>query len=152
MQYLAFDRHSSFHKKSSACTHVARIDMVWSIGFAAYLCFSILSIQQLLIVFFCFILITFADSVTTDEANGLFSVKSELSLTLTRQELEGYFECRVETPALDNLVRNQLHIDLQGNKWSEESRPEWHRIVLLIRGGSLCAASKYIGTGILIVF
>lgn len=61
------------------------------------------------------IMITIAkDSVTTDEANGLFSVKSELSLTLTRQELEGYFECRVETPALDNLVRNQLHIDLQG--------------------------------------
>lgn len=56
------------------------------------------------------------DSVTTDEANGLFSVKSQLSLTLTRQELEGYFECRVETPALDNLVRNQLHIDLQGKQ------------------------------------
>lgn len=60
---------------------------------------------------------TNTDSVTTDEANGLFSVKSELSLTLTRQELEGYFECRVETPALDNMVRNQLHIDLQGKTY-----------------------------------
>lgn len=57
------------------------------------------------------------DSVTTDEANGLFAVKSELSLTLTRQELEGYFECRVETPALPDVVLNQLHIDLQGKRF-----------------------------------
>lgn len=53
------------------------------------------------------------DSVTIDEANGLFSVKTVLDLTLTRQELSASLECRVETPALENIVSNHLHLDLQ---------------------------------------
>lgn len=56
----------------------------------------------------------YIDSVTTDELNGLFSVKSVLSLELSRQELGANIECRVETPALDNIVSNHIHIDLQG--------------------------------------
>lgn len=56
----------------------------------------------------------YIDSITTDEANGLFTVKSVLSLVLSRQELGAFIECRVETPALENIVSNQLHIDLQG--------------------------------------
>ena len=56
-----------------------------------------------------------SDSATTDESNGLFSVKSVLSIVLSRQELNAFLECRVETPALQATVSNQLHIDLQGN-------------------------------------
>lgn len=56
----------------------------------------------------------YIDSVTTDELNGLFSVKSVLSLELSRQELGANIECRVETPALENIVSNHIHIDLQG--------------------------------------
>lgn len=54
--------------------------------------------------------------MTTDELNGLFSVKSVLSLELSRQELGANIECRVETPALENIVSNHIHIDLQGNQ------------------------------------
>jgi len=50
-----------------------------------------------------------------DEANGLFNVKSVLSLALTRHELGSFIECRVETPALEHVVSNQLYLDLQGN-------------------------------------
>ncbi|XP_037031705.1 hemicentin-2 isoform X7 [Bradysia coprophila] len=53
------------------------------------------------------------DSVTTSELNGLYSVKSVLSLELSRQELGANIECRVETPALENIVSNNIHIDLQ---------------------------------------
>lgn len=57
----------------------------------------------------------YIDSVTTDELNGLFTVKSVLSLELSRQELGANIECRVETPALDNvIVSNHIHFDLQG--------------------------------------
>lgn len=33
---------------------------------------------------------------------------------LSRQELGANFECRVETQALENVVSNHIHIDLQG--------------------------------------
>lgn len=56
----------------------------------------------------------YIDSVSTDEPNGLYTVKSVLSLELSRQELGANIECRVETPALDNIVSNYIHIDLQG--------------------------------------
>lgn len=56
----------------------------------------------------------YIDSVSTDESNGLFSVKSVLSLELSRQELGANIECRVETPALEHVVSNHIHIDLQG--------------------------------------
>lgn len=49
-----------------------------------------------------------------DEANGLTTVKSELSITLTRLEMGAHFECRVESDALESMVRNSIKIDLQG--------------------------------------
>lgn len=55
-----------------------------------------------------------SDSVTQEQKDGLYTVKAVLSLILSRQELDSFLECRVETPALDNVVRNQIHIDLQG--------------------------------------
>lgn len=48
------------------------------------------------------------------EANGLSDVKAELHLVLSRQELGTFIECRVETPALENIVSNHLLLDLQG--------------------------------------
>lgn len=68
--------------------------------------------------------IIYVDSVTTSELNGLYSVKSVLSLELSRQELGANIECRVETPALENIVSNNINIDLQGlviynSLWSE---------------------------------
>lgn len=56
----------------------------------------------------------YIDSVSSGELHGLFSVKSVLSLELSRQELGANIECRVETPALENVVSNHIHIDLQG--------------------------------------
>lgn len=55
-----------------------------------------------------------ADYVVQDEANGLFTVKTVLSLKLNREALGTGIECRVETPALENKVINQLQLDLQG--------------------------------------
>jgi hypothetical protein len=52
--------------------------------------------------------------VTIDESNGLFSVKTVYSLVLSRQELGTFIECRVESPALESVVSNQIHLDLQG--------------------------------------
>lgn len=56
----------------------------------------------------------FTDYVVQDEANGLFTVKTVLSLKLNREALGTGIECRVETPALENRVVNQLQLDLQG--------------------------------------
>lgn len=50
-----------------------------------------------------------------DAANGLTTVKSELSITLTRLEMGAFFECRVESEALEATVRNLVKIDLQGD-------------------------------------
>lgn len=50
-----------------------------------------------------------------DQSNGLFTVKSKLSLVLSRKELGTFIECRVESPALDNkIVSNQLELDMHG--------------------------------------
>lgn len=59
-----------------------------------------------------------SDSVTQEESDGLFTVKSVLSLILSRLELDSFLECRVETPSLQNVVSNQIHIDLQGEKFN----------------------------------
>uniref|UniRef100_A0A182P6J4 Ig-like domain-containing protein n=1 Tax=Anopheles epiroticus TaxID=199890 RepID=A0A182P6J4_9DIPT len=48
-----------------------------------------------------------------DELNGLYTVKSTLSLTLSRQELGATYNCRVEMKDLKLSVDNQFHIDLQ---------------------------------------
>lgn len=54
-----------------------------------------------------------------DESDdGLFTVKSVLSLQLSRLELDSFLECRVETPALENVVSNHIHIDLQGKQFA----------------------------------
>lgn len=55
-----------------------------------------------------------SESQTLEEQDGLFTVRSVLSLVLSRLELDSHLECRVESPALETVVRNQVHIDLQG--------------------------------------
>lgn len=54
-----------------------------------------------------------ADSEVIDEWNGLYTVKSKLSLKLSRQELGAIIECRVENTGLESPVSNNLYIDLQ---------------------------------------
>lgn len=56
------------------------------------------------------------DSVTISDSAGLYTVNSHLSLRLSRAELASTLECRVETPALEQPVLNELSLDLQGNK------------------------------------
>lgn len=57
-----------------------------------------------------------ADSVTITDSVGLFTVNSHLALRLSRADLASTLECRVETPALEGQVVNELSLDLQGNK------------------------------------
>lgn len=55
-----------------------------------------------------------ADDKTDSETNhGLFTVKSKLALTLSRQELGNTIECRVKTTDDDPIISNQLYIDLE---------------------------------------
>ncbi|XP_053660451.1 hemicentin-1 [Anopheles marshallii] len=53
------------------------------------------------------------DNLVVEEHNGLYTVKSTLSLTLSRQELGATYNCRVEMKDLHLSVDNQFHIDLQ---------------------------------------
>nr|XP_040240031.2 uncharacterized protein LOC120960126 isoform X1 [Anopheles coluzzii] len=53
------------------------------------------------------------DNLVVEEHNGLYTVKSTLSLTLSRQELGATYNCRVEMKDLKLSVDNQFHIDLQ---------------------------------------
>uniref|UniRef100_A0A182QG96 Ig-like domain-containing protein n=1 Tax=Anopheles farauti TaxID=69004 RepID=A0A182QG96_9DIPT len=53
------------------------------------------------------------DNLVVEEHNGLYTVKSTLSLTLSRQELGATYNCRVEMKELHLSVDNQFHIDLQ---------------------------------------
>ncbi|XP_058054565.1 hemicentin-1 [Anopheles bellator] len=53
------------------------------------------------------------DTLVVEEHNGLYTVKSTLSLTLSRQELGATYNCRVEMKELHLTVDNQFHIDLQ---------------------------------------
>ncbi|XP_035904033.1 hemicentin-1 isoform X2 [Anopheles stephensi] len=53
------------------------------------------------------------DNLVVEEHNGLYTVKSTLSLTLSRQELGATYNCRVEMKDLRLSVDNQFHIDLQ---------------------------------------
>nr|XP_029731892.1 hemicentin-1 isoform X2 [Aedes albopictus] len=53
------------------------------------------------------------DSQIVEDHNGLFTVKSTLSLTLSRQELGATYICRVEMKELSLVVDNHFHIDLQ---------------------------------------
>ncbi|XP_065086926.1 hemicentin-1 isoform X2 [Ochlerotatus camptorhynchus] len=52
------------------------------------------------------------DSQIVEDHNGLFTVKSTLSLTLSRQELGATYICRVEMKELQLVVDNHFHIDL----------------------------------------
>ncbi|XP_053670454.1 hemicentin-2 [Anopheles nili] len=53
------------------------------------------------------------DNLVVEEHNGLYTVKSTLSLTLSRQELGATYNCRVEMKDFHLSVDNQFHIDLQ---------------------------------------
>ncbi|XP_055597510.1 hemicentin-1-like isoform X2 [Uranotaenia lowii] len=53
------------------------------------------------------------DSQQVEDHNGLYTVKSTLSLTLSRQELGATYTCRVEMKELQLVVDNLFHIDLQ---------------------------------------
>ncbi|XP_055619524.1 hemicentin-1 isoform X2 [Toxorhynchites rutilus septentrionalis] len=53
------------------------------------------------------------DTQTSENHDGLFTVKSTLSLTLSRQELGATYNCRVEMKELLLVVDNNFHIDLQ---------------------------------------
>lgn len=55
------------------------------------------------------------DSLSTDhdESTGLFSVRSALSVVLSRAELAATYECRIETPAVALPLRQWLHVNLQ---------------------------------------
>uniref|UniRef100_A0A182IUJ9 Ig-like domain-containing protein n=1 Tax=Anopheles atroparvus TaxID=41427 RepID=A0A182IUJ9_ANOAO len=53
------------------------------------------------------------DNLVVEEHNGLYTVKSTMSLTLSRQELGATYNCRVEMKELHLTVENQFHIDLQ---------------------------------------
>lgn len=72
-------------------------------------------------------------------------MKSVLSLVLSRQELGAFIECRVETPALENIVSNQLHIDLQGNIYSGKKKGKtyfFHSLLLFYSFPKLNKSSK----------
>lgn len=53
------------------------------------------------------------DTVTAEEIDGLFTVKSKFSLLLSRAEVNSQLECIVETPALENIVSNYLLLDME---------------------------------------
>lgn len=60
-----------------------------------------------------------------DEQNGLFYVKSELLLIVSRLELGNNIECRVESPSLDDeIITNYLALDLEGMYWSGNAHEE----------------------------
>lgn len=67
--------------------------------------------------FYIFCIFLFPESISTSEgpdANGLFTEKATLRKTLLRKDLGATFECRIETEALETIVRYQLKVDLQG--------------------------------------
>ncbi|XP_058464144.1 uncharacterized protein LOC131438278 isoform X2 [Malaya genurostris] len=53
------------------------------------------------------------DSQIVEDHKGLYTVKSTLSLTLSRQELGATYNCRVEMKELQLVLDNHFHIDLQ---------------------------------------
>ncbi|KFB37688.1 AGAP012343-PA-like protein [Anopheles sinensis] len=53
------------------------------------------------------------DNLAVEEHDGLYTVKSTMSLTLSRQELGATYNCKVEMKELHLTVENQFHIDLQ---------------------------------------
>lgn len=53
------------------------------------------------------------DSVTAEEVNGLFTVRSQFTLILSRADVQGHIECIIETPALKNVITNHLLLDMQ---------------------------------------
>lgn len=62
----------------------------------------------------------FAESISTSDgpdSNGLFTEKATLRKTLLRKDLGAMFECRIETAALQTVVRYQLNVDLQGKNY-----------------------------------
>ncbi|XP_058118520.1 hemicentin-1 [Anopheles ziemanni] len=53
------------------------------------------------------------DNLAVEEHDGLYTVKSTMSLTLSRQELGATYNCKVEMKEHHLTVENQFHIDLQ---------------------------------------
>lgn len=76
---------------------------------------NIVALMMLINIFWSSLCIP--DSVTISDSVGLFTVNSHLSLRLSRADLASSLECRVETPALEQPIVNELYLDLQGNKW-----------------------------------
>lgn len=70
-----------------------------------------------------------SDSVTSEEVNGLFTVKSQFTLILSRADVRGHIECIVETPALKNLVANHLFLDMQVRPTKVELSGVEHHVV-----------------------
>ncbi|KAL9904023.1 neuromusculin isoform 2-T2 [Glossina fuscipes fuscipes] len=52
-------------------------------------------------------------SPSYDEQNGLFTATLELSLQLSRDDLGHNIECRVDSAAIPNTLKNQFSVDLQ---------------------------------------
>ncbi|XP_055919479.1 uncharacterized protein LOC129951381 [Eupeodes corollae] len=52
-------------------------------------------------------------SPTYDEKDGLYTATLELSLVLSRLDLNSTIECRVESSAIQGTIRSAIHIDMQ---------------------------------------
>lgn len=52
-------------------------------------------------------------AVSAEEHDGLFTVKAQFSLLLSRAEVQGQLECRVETPALKDAVINYFLLEME---------------------------------------
>jgi len=60
------------------------------------------------------IVITFEDSPSYDEKDGLYTATLELSLQLSREDLGHDIECRVDSSAIAETIINNFNVDLQG--------------------------------------
>uniref|UniRef100_A0A336JZG9 CSON005257 protein n=1 Tax=Culicoides sonorensis TaxID=179676 RepID=A0A336JZG9_CULSO len=69
------------------------------------------------------------DTVTAEEIDGLYTVKSKFSLLLTRGEVQGQLECLVETPALESMVSNFLLLDMEIRPTSIDLSGVEHHVV-----------------------
>jgi hypothetical protein len=57
--------------------------------------------------------LTAQEDVEADEVRGVFTVKSKLVLNLSREDLTGHIECRVEPTDDGSVISNIVFIDLQ---------------------------------------
>lgn len=65
-------------------------------------------------MFFLLCLPSLIDSPSYDEKDGLFTATLELSLQLSRDDLGHSIECRAESAAIKNTIKNHFSVDLQG--------------------------------------